>query len=176
MVEVTIEITQKCFTYCKYCSSDASPTGKHLSGEKIKEFLNKLDSPSIERINISGGEPLMHPDFWNILQHCRAITKNVWVYTNALDKIIYNSDVIKEIDVEANVVVIPGKEVYIPCKVDRVHLLKLIYQGRAKRLPEGLEITVSRNFWDEEHCKKCNYVLLQADGQVVEAPCKKSYH
>jgi len=183
MTEVTIEITQYCPFNCNYCSSNASETGEPLSIEVIEKFLDEIKDKEIvdiplniiTRINISGGEPLSHPNFYRILKKCYSITPNVWVYTNALSNIIFNSDILKGINIESNTVIIPGKEHYIPDKVNRVHLLKLIKQGRAKSFDKLPEITVSRNFYDPARCDTCEHILLQADSHIVTAPCKKEY-
>jgi len=177
-MEVTIEITQFCESMCPYCSTNASPDGSHLPISEIERFLdNLIETPNvnIERINISGGEPLSHPDFYRVLKLCNSITDEVWVYTNALRRIIYNSDVIDEIHVHANVCVTPGRKIYIPEKAEQVHILKMIRQGRAKSWPE-VNISVSRNFYDPEVCDSCDHLLLQANGKVVKAPCKKEYN
>lgn len=172
--EVTVEITQFCPNECDYCSSNAGPTGKHLDYKSIEKFLLS-HSDSIGRINISGGEPVAHPDFYKILMLCYSITKNVWVYTNAITQIIFNSDRIEEIKVEANVCVVAGRDAYIPKDVNKVHLLKLVRQGRAKNLPEQ-NISASFNFSTGIHdCKSCNHILLQADGKIVRGPCRKEY-
>ena len=175
MTEVTIEITQFCEEHCDYCSSDASPQGEHLDLDTIIKFVDAVDN--IHRINISGGEPLAHPDFYKILQHCKEKTDDVRVYTNALEHIIFNSDVIQGITLEANVVIVPGREVFIPETVARVHLLKLVHHGRAEHLPKTF-ITTSQNFNEgiSRDCAHCNNILLQADGEIVQSPCKKNYH
>jgi len=177
-MELTIEITNYCENECDYCSSNASKSGKHLSYDEIEKFIHKNLENVIHRINISGGEPLSHPDFYKILLLCKKHTRSVWVYTNALEKIIYNSDVIKEIEVESNVCLIPGKSVYIPRNVSKVHLLQLVRQGRAKDMEPGnyhvsSNITMSNDC--DHNCDNCNHKLLQADGKIVEAPCKKDY-
>ena len=173
-MEVTIEITQWCPHNCDYCSTNASPSGKHLQFKVIEDFLKT--QKNVTRINISGGEPLAHPRFYDILMLCYSITDNVRVYTNAIKNILFNPDIVKEIGVEANVCVVSGREIYIPKNVDKVHLLKLVHHGRAKKFPRK-EITVSHNFErDCEHsCDDCKNVLLQADGKVVDSPCKKDY-
>lgn len=177
MVEVTIEITQYCPNNCDYCSSNASTIGQYLDMSRIFKFLvGVMNKATIDRINISGGEPLSHPDFYDILTFCYNITDNVWVYTNAIKNIIFNADILDEVNVEANLCLVGGKWVHIPRKVDRLHILKLIHQGRAKNLPRQ-NITVSSNFFKEcnKDCNKCKHILLQADGQIVTAPCKKRY-
>lgn len=170
--EITLEITQFCENNCDVCSSNATPLGKHLSLTRIIEFLDGYDS--VERINISGGEPLAHPDFYKIYKLCTEKTSNIWVYTNVIRNLIYNSDVVKEVRLEANVCIVPGKEIYIPKNAHKVHLLKLVHQGRAKNFPD-IDISVSRNFWDPDACKKCEHVVLQADGKGVMGPCRKKY-
>ena len=92
MVEVTLEITRMCphARSCDYCSTDATPDGEHLPKERVFEVLDEVlekidaskeeiticnpdledkitfeivDPKKIDVINISGGEPLCHPDF-----------------------------------------------------------------------------------------------------------------
>ena len=169
MAEYTIEITSYCPHNCNYCSTKATECGIHTNIETIKQFLNSNNILATDRINISGGEPLAHPKFYKILQMCKELTPDVWVYTNALSQIRYNTSVIEEVKVEANVCLVPGEDVYIPKNVDKVHLLQLIPQGRAKNIKS---INVSLSGCD---CNNCNHKVLQADGQIVEAPCKKKY-
>jgi organic radical activating enzyme len=175
--EITLEITQYCPRECSYCSSNASSTGKHLSKNIILSFLEAASAMyNIKRINISGGEPLSHPNFYEILQGCKHYTKNVFVYTNAINNIIFNTDVIQEMNVEANVCLHLG-EIYIPKSARKIHLLKMIPQGRAKEV-DIPNISISSNLNRQDivgDCHKCNHILLQADGMVSEAPCKKEY-
>ncbi len=174
MTEVLLEITKKCKHSCSYCSTDASPNGKHKSFKKIKAELDSVEE--IKTINISGGEPLYHPRIGDIIDYCFSLTDDVWLYTNHIRNIRYNSDIVKEIKVHANVCIVPGQSSYIPKNVEQVHLQKLIHTGRAKDLPET-KISVSRNFeMDSTHdCEDCKNIVFQADGKVVQAPCKKEY-
>lgn len=172
MSEYTVEITSYCPNNCSYCSTNAGNNEKHLPYDKVAEFL--ADIKSIDRINISGGEPLSHPRFWDILQYCQSKTNDVWVYTNALKNIRYNADILREITIEANVCIIPGKLAYIPKHADKVHLLQLVQQGRARNI-EPINVHASGNMRGREDCKKCDHTVLQADGQIVRGPCRKNY-
>ena len=174
MVEVTVEITQKCNEHCPWCSSNATQDGKHLSIKKIKEFLQGIQE-EITRINVSGGEPLLHPKFSEIWWLCHEFCDNVVLYTNAIKKLIFNSHVLEEVLVEANVCLVPGYSVHVPIKCSRLHFLKFIPQGRGINITSIPEMTVSRNFYDPEHCDSCDHVLLQANGIAVIAPCRKEY-
>jgi len=68
MAEYTIEITSYCSHNCSYCSTKATENGVHIDIETIKQFLNSNKIKATDRINISGGEPLAHPKFYEILQ------------------------------------------------------------------------------------------------------------
>lgn len=174
-MEITLEITNYCPNSCEYCSTDASPGGeKTLMFEEIQAYLKNIKDP-IDRINISGGEPLSHPEFYRILQLAYTYTDNVWVYTNAIRQLLYNTTVLDEVKVEANVCLMPGEKVYIPEKADKVHLLQLVPQGRAKNIKPA-NFHVSGNIIGEHKCAECKHSLLQADGKIVEAPCKKEYN
>lgn len=176
MKEVTIEITQYCpYGDCDYCSSNTSLDGDHLPLGTILNTLGEFKG-KIDVLNISGGEPLFHPDIGEILWQCRLKAKKVRLYTNMIDVLVYNTDKVKDIEVEANVCMVSGRSKYLPKPIIQVktHLLKLVHHGRAEKLPEQ-NISVSRNFWDISHCDDCDHILLQADGKVVKAPCRKTY-
>jgi len=168
MKELTLEITQYCPHNCNYCSSCADIHGSHLSYEIIRDFLIKRPTTFYDIINISGGEPLAHPNFYQILMLAKENAKEVWVYSNVLDHIRFNADILPDgIECHANVILKPGSQ--IP-KADGVHFLQLINQGRAKDLLEGRKYHISGL-----NCKDCDHVVLQADGKIVSGPCKKKY-
>jgi len=172
-MEAIIEITQYCEEECPYCSTKASRDGKPLSFKKIKLFLETQQNLTI--IKISGGEPLSHPDIWRILKLCNSLVgaDNVHLCSNAIHNLEYNTNVLSRVNVIANVCIVPGMKVNIPDNVDKIKILKLVHQGRAKNLPQ-IATTVSSNF-EMKGCEKCETVLLQADGKAVRAPCRKEY-
>jgi len=66
--ELCIEITGKCFMNCLHCSSSChSGNNYFLSFKKIKEILNSAKSLGTKILEISGGEPLLHPDINKIV-------------------------------------------------------------------------------------------------------------
>ena len=174
-MEYTIEITQYCENGCNYCSSNATPGGEHLPIGVIIDFLEKNSIEANDRINISGGEPLAHPDFYNILKACQRKTSNIWVYTNAIRQIKYNALVITEgVQVEANICLSPD---FLNTQISikdgtKINLLKLVPKGRGSNIKE-IEIHVSGNIRGD--CSGCQHVLLQADGNIAQSPCKKNY-
>ncbi len=81
-----IEITTRCNLSCRICFADAGP-GYDLSLEQVESMLDRLveteDDPEI--IQISGGEPTIHPQIFAIIEAVvkRGI-KNVLLNTNGL--------------------------------------------------------------------------------------------
>ena len=160
MREVTFHITDYCPHKCSYCSGNAGPTNiKHMKLRQISTFLNMESKYDI--INISGGEPLAHPDFYKILEICNEHAGLVVVHTNALRAIMYNANVIDGIRVEANLTV--------DYDTETIHVLKRIDQGREKTRPQ---IKYSHNYTNE--CKgDCGHYVYMPDFTRCNAPCKK---
>jgi len=38
-----------------------------------------------------------------------------------------------------------------------------------------MEVTIEITDYCDNNCDTCQHTLLQADGKIVEAPCKKDY-
>jgi len=63
--------TRSCNLKCKHCYLSCAPTvkGKNfLPFDKIKSALEEAKKHKIKHIYINGGEPLLHPDFNNIIR------------------------------------------------------------------------------------------------------------
>jgi len=177
-MELTIEITSFCNRQCSYCSSNSNSLGKPLDFKTIENFIMYNlqiigdHKTKIDRINISGGEPLSHPQFYEILRMCENVANEVWVYTNAIKNLAYNASVIDGVNLVANVPLVPDVTIHMPKNNAKVHLLKFIPQGRGHNV-QPLDISISRNMIDPKHCDECEHVVLRADGIIVKAPCKK---
>jgi uncharacterized radical SAM superfamily Fe-S cluster-containing enzyme len=182
MVELTIEITNYCPENCIYCSSNATAVGKHLDFEVIKQFIQSNrplhtfgDEPNykpIDRINISGGEPLSHPQFYQILKMCENSANEVVVYTNAIKILAYNASVIDGVTLIANVPLVPNIDIHLPPSHIKTHFLKFIPQGRGKDI-KPLNIHLSSNLLNCGYCETCDNKVLKADGTVAMSPCRK---
>ena len=77
-IELTLEITNYCTNECLHCSSESSREGLYLPLYIIKDFVIR-NNPSL--VNISGGEPLLHPDMMSILQFLRSNCNNIKLYS-----------------------------------------------------------------------------------------------
>jgi organic radical activating enzyme len=157
--ELTIEITNYCPNHCKYCSSNAIDNfnkALFLSIDIIEELLM---NNRYEHIILSGGEPLAHPKFYQILELCKLHSKDVVVYSNAITHLIYNASVIDGVYLEANLTVLP--------EVDKIHILKRVKQGKEKNRPE---VHLSSNF--SQDCN-CNHRVIRPDGSISKNACSK---
>lgn len=76
-----IQITTVCNMSCRHCCYACGPKGKHMS-QKVWDAALKITSEDVENISIGGGEPTLHPRFWNYLIDAIATFDYVWLATN----------------------------------------------------------------------------------------------
>ena len=82
-IYITFCITSICNSKCKHCSS--SVAGKEdISTEKIIEVLKDLKKCGVFNLALSGGEPLLHPDFDLIAQTAVDLGLSTGVGTNGI--------------------------------------------------------------------------------------------
>lgn len=83
-----LEITDRCNLSCPTCYASSSPSyGKHRTLEEIdfmlKAIVDNEGTPDV--VQISGGEPTLHPKFFEIIDKCRAQPiRHLMVNTNGL--------------------------------------------------------------------------------------------
>lgn len=83
-----VEITETCNLRCPVCYADSGPdTGRHLSLAEIQAMLDTVVANEGEPdvVQISGGEPTLHPDFFAVLDAAKARPiRHLMVNTNGL--------------------------------------------------------------------------------------------
>jgi len=74
-----VQITTRCNMTCKHCCYACTSRGKDMTLEIFKAAVATLSS-----VSIGGGEPTLHPQFWEMLRHCMANPdlEYVWLATN----------------------------------------------------------------------------------------------
>ena len=83
--EITIEITQQCPNCCVHCSSFSSPKKTNcLSIEKIIEVIDDAKTLGCQTINLSGGEPYLHPGLKKIVEHIVKHGLQCFIYTSGI--------------------------------------------------------------------------------------------
>ena len=64
------EITDRCNLNCRHCGSSCRAEGRALSAEDVKRVLRSLNGEN-PTICLTGGEPMLHPGFFEIAQCVR---------------------------------------------------------------------------------------------------------
>lgn len=68
---MSIELTANCNLCCVYCYRDAGPTQKNcLPGSTLLGILDNLANYGLRSVELTGGEPLLHPEFEKIFSYC----------------------------------------------------------------------------------------------------------
>lgn len=78
----TIEITYRCNFKCIHCYADERHEAPHMSYEEVVRLVDEMSDAGTFFLTISGGEPLVHPDFKRIYRYIRNKGIFVEVFTN----------------------------------------------------------------------------------------------
>lgn len=82
-----VEITSSCNLSCPMCYAASGPGGRHLSFDECRRAIDRLVEVEgrPEVLQLSGGEPTIHPEFVPILQYaCRQPIDMVMINSNGL--------------------------------------------------------------------------------------------
>jgi radical SAM protein with 4Fe4S-binding SPASM domain len=82
-LSVHLDLTYRCNERCVHCYLEHDDHGE-LSREEILRLLEELARAGTLILTLSGGEPLLRPDFFAIVEHARALTFSLKVKTNGL--------------------------------------------------------------------------------------------
>ena len=93
------EITNYCPLNCRHCYLEEKNL-KNLSKEQINQILELIDKSGIYNIEITGGDPLTHPDFEYIISELIKRKLSITVLTSGIhynDKILNVLEKLKEV-------------------------------------------------------------------------------
>lgn len=68
---VDIKITGKCSFGCSFCYQDSTPQGTHGDDGYIHQILRSLRDLQVAEVAFGGGEPPLHPKFWDFIADAR---------------------------------------------------------------------------------------------------------
>ena len=83
-LEVLIAITDRCNSRCIHCWADGLNSGNEIPTEKAKEVIKKLLDSNILHISLSGGEPLLRKDIFDLVSYMKDHSVSVSLLTNGL--------------------------------------------------------------------------------------------
>jgi len=80
---IVLEITDACNLKCIHCYNDSGNKRRNeLTLEEIYKLIDEAKRIGVLRVNVSGGEPLMHPYFFEIAEYIRDCTLGLELFTN----------------------------------------------------------------------------------------------
>jgi radical SAM protein with 4Fe4S-binding SPASM domain len=82
-MSVQLDITYRCNERCVHCYLDHDDHGEMTTAE-IKHLLDEMAEAGVFILTLSGGEIMMRRDFFEILEHARALMFCVKLKTNAV--------------------------------------------------------------------------------------------
>ncbi len=83
-----VEVTDRCNLSCPTCYACSSPTyGRHRTLDEVKAMLDTIvrNEKEPDVVQISGGEPTIHPQFWEILDYAKSLPiRHLMLNTNGI--------------------------------------------------------------------------------------------
>jgi len=84
-----IEITDRCNLTCPTCYAGSSPHyGRHRTFDEVKTMLDTIvkNEKEPDVVQLSGGEPTLHPQFFEILDYAKSLPiKHLMINTNGIE-------------------------------------------------------------------------------------------
>jgi MoaA/NifB/PqqE/SkfB family radical SAM enzyme len=81
----SVELTQRCNLRCRHCyGQNSHPATDALPTTELKHLLGRLADHGVLFLALTGGEPLLHPDFADIYLHAKRRGFLLTVMTNAV--------------------------------------------------------------------------------------------
>lgn len=163
-----LEVTNRCNMCCNTCYAN-SGRGKDLSFKKVKEMIDfgaECENGRGEVLQISGGEPSIHPDIIEIIRYAREKYQYVMLNTNGI-RIAEDEEFVKELSEFKG-----GFEIYLQFDSFKdevyekirgkklVDIKKKAIQNLEKyNIPITLVMTIERDINDKELGKIISYGL-----------------
>lgn len=82
LFSVLLELTYRCNLDCFFCYNDLAKKGEALTTAQYLALLEELRDMGVLNLILSGGEPLVHPDFFTLGARARALGFVVRVKSN----------------------------------------------------------------------------------------------
>ena len=79
-LRVELELTERCNLSCKFCYNSQNPIDSSL----VETILQRLAGECVPEIVLTGGEPILHPQFRYILDLCTKFFQKTMIQTNGL--------------------------------------------------------------------------------------------
>ena len=92
--DLCFEIIEACPNKCKFCSSNSCLNmSKIISFEDFKRVIDYfIDEGGIEELSLSGGEPFLHPDLFQMVEYAKSYEIKTVIFTSGIKKSLSLTD------------------------------------------------------------------------------------
>lgn len=167
-----VEITDRCNLTCPTCYAGSSPTyGRHRTLEEVKRMLDAVVATEHEPdvVQISGGEPTVHPELFAILDYAKSLPiRHLMLNTNGI-ALANSREFVNRLASYA-----PNFEIYLQFDSFRNDVLqrmrgadlavvreRALEHLNAVNLSTTLVVTIQQNVNDDEIGKTIDFALTQ---------------
>lgn len=86
--DLCFEIIQTCPNHCKFCSSSSSQESTTIVPfDQFKRTIDHfLNNGGIEEVSLSGGEPFLHPDLYQMVRYCKEAGIRTVIFTSGIQR------------------------------------------------------------------------------------------
>jgi MoaA/NifB/PqqE/SkfB family radical SAM enzyme len=80
---LTIELIRRCPNRCLHCSTGSSPVARDIIPfTEVRRIVSQAKSLGLQKVILSGGEPLIYPELLPLVEYLRNEDLNVVIYTS----------------------------------------------------------------------------------------------
>jgi len=79
---IQIELTSRCNERCLHCYIPQNDGNQDMDSSLLWNILDQCWDIGLDQITLSGGEPMLHPDFWKVIEHANWNNCKVRVFSN----------------------------------------------------------------------------------------------
>lgn len=163
--DVSLELTYACNLDCFYCYNDREKKGKPLSLNQYQELLKDLAAMQTLYLMLTGGEPMIHPHFFDIGKMAKTLGFVVRIRTNGhslsqkmVERVIEEVDpYLVEVTLHGASAAVHDRQTRVPGSFDR--LIKNINTAVSKGL--SINAVTTPTLWNQH---QINEMFSLCDG------------
>src|SRR5246127_5550483 len=142
-LSVHLDVTYRCNERCEHCYLEHDGDGEMNTAE-IKTLLDQLAGAGVFFLTISGGEPLIRPDCFEIIEYARNLRFNVKFKTNAILIREKEARRLRELNVEQVQISVYSHRANVHDGISKVPgSLKRTIAGIGLLKAQGLKVTIA---------------------------------
>lgn len=171
--DLCFEVIHTCPNNCKFCSSNSSiGATKIISLDIFKKTINHfMQNGGIEEISISGGEPFLHPDLFEMVRFCKSLNIRTVIFTSGIKKSIPLSEDEKNFYIDRYNKQVKEIEEKEPWNTKINNIIK-------KNLQRELDNAINQKFWaiSREEMQQLKYLGLDKIVFDLQAAKEETYN